>query len=180
MWIYREIYHLEEYITLKHFVNIGTLLLIVGAFYGYFTFSDYLTKWYGSVKMDKKLIDALFTNYYGLFILANYVGVLVPIVVVGFRRFRNIRNITISAVITVIALWVNRFLIVVPTLETPYIPIQDTRSEWLTYSSTWVEWSLTMAGVAVFCMLFMLATKLVPIVSISELAEENERGLMRE
>ncbi|MBG0858484.1 MAG: polysulfide reductase NrfD, partial [Bacteroidales bacterium] len=48
MWIYRKIYHLEEYITKRHFVNVGVLLTVIAAFYGYFTFSDYLTKWYGS------------------------------------------------------------------------------------------------------------------------------------
>ena len=180
MWIFRKVYHLEDLITKKHFVNVGVLLLILAAFYGYFTFSDYLTKWYGSVKMDKLLIDILFDQYYWLFILSNYVGVLVPIIVVGLPRLRNIRNITISAIITVIGLWINRFLIVVPTLETPYLPIQDTRPDWILYSSTWVEWSLTGAGIAVFCMIIMVASKFVPIVSISELAAANERELVRD
>jgi len=90
MWIFRKIYHLENYITKKHFVNVGMLLLIVSAFYGYFTFSDYLTKWYGSVKMDSILIDKLFTDFFGLFIYANYVGILIPIIIVGIKKFRTI------------------------------------------------------------------------------------------
>lgn len=178
MWIFRKVYHLEEYITKKHFINVGVLLLVVAAFYGYFTFSDYLTKWYGSVKMDKQLIDMLFTEYYWLFIISNYVGVLVPIIIVGIPRLRTIPNITIAAIITVVALWINRFLIVVPTLETPYLPIQDTRPDWLLYSSTWVEWSLTLAGIAFFCMAMMLASKFVPIISVSEMVEENELELI--
>ncbi|MCK7539079.1 MAG: hypothetical protein MZV63_53210 [Marinilabiliales bacterium] len=47
MAIFRKIYHLEKYITLKHFVNLGIVLFVIAAFFGYFTFSDYLTKWYG-------------------------------------------------------------------------------------------------------------------------------------
>jgi molybdopterin-containing oxidoreductase family membrane subunit len=180
MWIYRKIFHLQEYITKKHFINVGILLLILSAFYGYFTFSDYLTKWYGSVKMDKQLIDILFTEYYWLFIFSNYIGVLVPIIVVGLPKLRTIPNITIAAIITVLGLWVNRFLIVVPTLETPYLPIQDTRPDWILYSSTWVEWALTGAGVAVFCMAIMLASKFVPIVSVSEMVEQQERELVRD
>jgi Ni/Fe-hydrogenase subunit HybB-like protein len=43
MWIFRKVYKLEAYITKKHFVNVGVMLLILAAFYGYFTFSDYLT-----------------------------------------------------------------------------------------------------------------------------------------
>jgi len=44
----------------------------------------------------------------------------------------------------------------------------------LFYSPTWVEWSLTAAGVAVFGMLFMIISKLAPIISISELEEAEE------
>jgi len=175
MAIFRKIYHLEKYITLKHFVNLGIVLFVIAAFFGYFTFSDYLTKWYGSVKMDKILIDKLFTEFRTYFIFANYIGILTPIIIIAIPRLRTIRNITIAAVIALLALWVNRYIIIVPTLETPFLPIQDTRHDWLFYSPTWVEWSLTAAGVAVFGMLFMIISKLAPIVSISELEEADEK-----
>jgi molybdopterin-containing oxidoreductase family membrane subunit len=174
MAIFRKIYNLQEYITVKHFVNIGVILVILASFYGYFTFSDYLTKWYGSIKMDKVLIDKLFKDYFGLFIFSNYIGIIVPIVVIGFKKFRTINNITFAAVIALLALWVNRYLIVVPTLETPYLPIQDERLAWIKYSPTWVEWSLTLAGVAMMALLFMIAAKIVPIISISEMTEKVE------
>jgi molybdopterin-containing oxidoreductase family membrane subunit len=174
MWIFRKIYHLEEYITKQHFVKIGVLLFIVGAFYGYFTFADYLTKWYGSVAMDKLLIDKLFEDFFTPFIFANYIGVIIPIIIIAFPKLRTINNITLGAALTVIALWLNRYLIVVPTLETPYLPIQDIRQDWLHYSATWVEWSLTLAGVSVFALLFMIASKLAPIVSISEMVHVDD------
>ncbi len=101
MYIYRKVYHLEEYITKRHFVNVGVLLTVIAAFYGYFTFSDYLTKWYGSIKMDSMLIDKLFHDYYALFIFANYIGILLPCIIIAFPKFRTIRNITIAAVIAV-------------------------------------------------------------------------------
>jgi molybdopterin-containing oxidoreductase family membrane subunit len=176
MAIFRKIYNLEKYITLKHFVNLGIVLFVVAAFFGYFTFSDYLTKWYGSVKMDKILIDKLFTEFKTYFIFANYIGILTPVIIIAIPRLRTINNITIASVIALLALWVNRYIIIVPTLETPFIPIQDTRHDWLFYSPTWVEWSLTAAGIAVFGMLFMIISKLAPIVSISELEEAAEKN----
>ncbi|MFZ4547563.1 MAG: NrfD/PsrC family molybdoenzyme membrane anchor subunit [Bacteroidales bacterium] len=172
MYFFRRAYHLEEHITLKHFINVGVIMLVLAAFFGYFTFSEYLTKWYGSEKNDEALIKTLFDNYYSLFILSNYVGVLVPLIVVGFRKLRTIENITIAAAIVIVALWLNRYLIVVPTLETPYLPIQDSRPDWIHYSATWVEWSLTAGGVALFCLLFTLASKIIPIVQVSDLKEE--------
>ena len=172
MFFFRKVYHLEEHITLKHFVNVGVIMLVLAAFFGYFTFSEYLTKWYGSEKNDEQLIAILFKDYYSLFILSNYVGVLVPLIVVGFKKLRTINNITIAAFIVIIALWLNRYLIVVPTLESPYLPIQESRDAWAHYSATWVEWSLTAGGVALFCLLFTLASKMIPIVQVSDLKEE--------
>jgi Ni/Fe-hydrogenase subunit HybB-like protein len=177
MWIFRKIYKLEKYITLKHFSYVGYLLLIIGAFYGYFTFADYLTKWYGSQKMDARLIDKLFSSYFWLFIFANYIGILVPIIIIGIKRFRTITGIFIAALITLVALWINRFLIVVPTLETPYLPIQDYRPDWIHYSSTWVEWSLSAAGIAIFVILLMLFSKFIPIISISEMTEKDKEPI---
>jgi molybdopterin-containing oxidoreductase family membrane subunit len=179
MWIFRKVYHLEEFITKRHFVNVGVLLTIIAAFYGYFTFSDYLTKWYGSIKMDSILIDKLFSEYYALFIFANYIGILIPGIIIALPRFRTIPNITIAAVIAVLALWVNRYIIVIPTLETPFLPIQDTRAEWIKYSPTWIEWSLTFAGVSIFVMLFMLISKIVPIISISEMQEKDKEEILK-
>ncbi len=173
MQLFRKIYKLEKYITKKHFVNVGYLLLIIAAFYGYFTFSDYLTKWYGSVKMDKILIDKLFEDYYLMFIIANYLGILIPLIIVGFPKFRTIRNIVIAAVIALVGLWFNRYIIVVPTLETPFLPIQDYRMDFIKYSPTWVEWALTAAGVAVFGIFMMLVSKIAPLVSISEMEASN-------
>ena len=178
MWIFRKVYHLEEYITKRHFVNVGVLLTVIAAFYGYFTFSDYLTKWYGSIKMDSILIDKLFSQYYSLFIFANYIGILLPGIIIAFPRFRTIPNITIAAIIAVLALWVNRYIIVIPTLETPFLPIQDIRPDWIKYSPTWIEWSLTLAGVSIFGMLFMLISKIAPIVSISEMQEKDKVELL--
>ena len=70
----------------------------------------------------------------------------------------------------VMAMWVRRYLIVVPTLETPLIPMQDTRPEYVHYTATWIEWSLTLAGVAAFLLIFTIAAKLVTIISVSEYA----------
>ena len=175
MWIFRKIYHLEEYITKKHFVSVGVIMLVLAAFFGYFTFSDYLTKWYGSQKNDELLIQLLFKEFYWPFIISNYVGVLLPLIVVGIPKLRTITNITITAVVVIIALWLNRYIIVVPTLEAPYLPIQDARPEWMKYTATWIEWSLTAAGVAVFCLLFTLGSKFVPIIPVTGLKDNESK-----
>ena len=174
MAVFRKVFDLQEYITRRHFVAIGVLMVVLAALFGYFTFSDYLTKWYGSEKNDESLIRILFTQYYWPFIFSNYIGVLIPLLVIGIPKLRTITNIVISAVIVVAALWVNRYLIVVPTLESPYLPIQDSRAAWAYYNPTWVEYSLTAAGVALFCLLYTIGAKFVPVMNVSEMAEANK------
>jgi Ni/Fe-hydrogenase subunit HybB-like protein len=63
---------------------------------------------------------------------------------------------------------------IVPVLETPYIPIQDFREDWVNYSATWIEWSMTLAGAAIFILLFVFVSKLAPIIPVSEMLEEKE------
>ena len=129
--------------------------------------------------MDSMLIDKLFHDYFTLFIFANYIGILLPCIIIAFPKFRTIRNITVAAVIAVTALWVNRYIIVIPTLETPFLPIQDTRPDWIRYSPTWIEWALTLAGISVYGMLFMLVSKIAPIISISEMKEVDKIEIMK-
>ncbi len=178
LWVYRKLYHLEKYITYKHFNYLGTILLVLGALYGYFTFSEYLTGWYGSEKWELELIHKLFDFHeFGLmFVFAAVIGVILPIVIIAIPKLRTINNIAFASAIVVVAMWVKRYIIIIPTLETPLLPMQDTRMDYVHYSITWVEWLLTFAGFASFCLFFYLFSKFIPIVPVSEttLVEEEE------
>ena len=178
MWGYRKVFHLEKYITKKHFDYLGMLLLILAAIYGYFTFSEYLTDWYTSETWNARVLQKLFDLHQcgWWFYFSVLVGNLLPIIVIGIKKFRTINSVAFVSFVAVIALWVKRYLIIVPTLETPLFPIQDTRAAWVHYSPTWVEWALTAGGVATFIFAFMLLSKYVPIVPValvSKPAEEN-------
>lgn len=168
LWIFRKFYHLESYITKIHFNYLGIILLVLGALYGYFTFSEYLTSWYGSETWDMELLSKLFSanEYWWWFFFAAFIGVIVPIVIIIVPKFRNINSITFASLIAVLALWVKRYLIIIPTLETPLLPLQDMRAEYIHYTPTIIEWLLTFAGIAMFCLLFFLFSKFVPLIPI--------------
>jgi len=179
MYLIRKIYKLEKYIRKIHFIGAGIVLLIISLLFGYFTFSEYFAKWFSHKTNDEELLNTLFSRYFWEFILANYIGVLVPIVILFFKKLRTIKSITFAAVIAVLGLWLNRYLIVIPTLETPYIPIQDTRPEFIFYTATWIEYALSFAGIAAFILMFKLIMKFVPIIPMSgiidqERCEENK------
>ena len=175
MYLIRKFYHLEHYIRKVHFIGAGIILLVISLLFGYFTFSEYFSRWFSHKTHDVNLLNTLFNRYFWMFIFANYIGVLVPIIILFFKKFRTIKSITFAAVIAVLGLWFNRYLIVVPTLETPYLPIQDTRPEFIHYSATWIEWALSFAGVAAFILFFILLMRLVPIIPMSGIID-NERA----
>ncbi|MDX1829074.1 MAG: NrfD/PsrC family molybdoenzyme membrane anchor subunit [Lutibacter sp.] len=167
MYLTRKYFNLEKYIIRSHFIWAGAFFLIISLLYGYFTFSDYFAKWFSHKSGDINLLETLFDRYFWEFIFANYLGVILPLVILSIKKLRTIKLITFAAVIGVLGLWLNRYLIVIPTLETPYLPIQDTRPEFIHYTATWVEWSLTFAGIASFLLLFTLIIKFIPVVPIS-------------
>lgn len=175
MWVFRKYYKLESYITKIHFNYLGTILMILGALYAYFTFSEYLTSWYGSETWEMEVLFRLFdpNEYWWWFFFAAILGVLLPIIVILIPKFRSINSITFVSAVAVFALWVKRYLIIIPTLETPLLPLQDMRPEYIHYSPTLVEWLLTFAGVALFCLLFFLFSKFIPIVPVIK-GDENK------
>ncbi len=173
-WYTRRMYKLEKYITPQHFDYLAYMMLVLAAGYGYFTFSEYFTSWYGSEKWDSELIRKLFSadEYGWMTLLTNVFGVVVPIIFVAVRKLRTPNNLFVVSAIMVLAMWVKRYLIVVPTLLTPLLPMQDTRQEYIHYTITWVEWALTFGGVALFFLIFTLAGKFITLIEVAELPRE--------
>ncbi|MFA5895962.1 MAG: NrfD/PsrC family molybdoenzyme membrane anchor subunit [Thermoplasmata archaeon] len=165
MAIFRRVYHLEKYITVRHFRNLGALLLVLDLVVIYFTLSEYLTAAYGAESQDVLWLKALATGGYAyLFWLMVVGGFIVPAILLALRR--TITGIVLASVLVSVAMWLERFLIVVPTLMTPQMG-----SSWNLYTPSWVEWSITAAGLAGFALLCAVFSKLFPIVSMWETSE---------
>lgn len=170
MWFYRKWYNIGEFITDRQFNNLGILLLLLISTYGYFTFSEYITVWYSSGEWEAAVMEKLFSmeEFGWSFHLSNLLAIAVPVVLLLFRRFRKPNPVMILSLIVVVAMWVRRYLTVVPTLETTLLPMQDTRPEYVEYTATWVEWSLVFAGASTFIVFCILIPKIVNLIPISE------------
>jgi molybdopterin-containing oxidoreductase family membrane subunit len=98
---------------------------------------------------------------------------LVPLAMLSNHRLRGRVWVTVVASVSVeIGMWLERFLIVVPSLSHPRLPLTAAL-----YQATWVEWSLLAGFVAMFVLLYAAFTKLFPIVSIWEIREGRERSV---
>jgi molybdopterin-containing oxidoreductase family membrane subunit len=69
-------------------------------------------------------------------------------------------------------MWLKRYIIIVPTLYSPRIPVQGVPWEWAHYQPTWVEWSITAGAFATFILLYTLFSKMFPVISIWETNEQ--------
>ena len=115
MYLIRKYLKLENYIRKVHFIGAGLVLLVISLLYGYFTFAEYFSRWFSHSRSNHELLETLFSRYFWLFILANYIGVLVPIFILSIKKLRTVNWISFSALIAVLGLWLNRYIIVVPT-----------------------------------------------------------------
>ena len=162
-------YHLDRYITLAHFKKLASLLLAVNLIYIYFTISEYLTMGYMSEGPDKKLLDALLTGRFAtMFWVMAVTGLFVPALLLALPWTRTFKGIVFASVLINIGMWLKRYVIVVPTLASPFMPIVSQDDKPLTYAPTWVEWSITAGAFAGFALLYILFSKVFPIVSIWE------------
>ncbi len=167
--VFRWVYRLEKYITLQHFRYLGSLLLVLDLIVIYFTVSEYLTAAFGAETQDVLWLRVLTSGPYAyLFWIMLIGGFIFPAFLLSFQR--SIRGIVLASVLVNVAMWLERFLIVVPTLMAPQIG-----ADWALYTPTWIEWSLTAAAFAGFVLLCAIFSKLFPIVSIWETRGEPVR-----
>ncbi|MBI4233933.1 MAG: polysulfide reductase NrfD [Chloroflexi bacterium] len=172
MFIFRRVYHLEEYFTLKHFRYLAYMLAAFGVLYLYFTFAEYLTVIYKLEGGDKLLLEQLFLGSYSLLVWPGFFGgQILPILLVALPWTRTIPILFVASLLVNIGMWIKRFVIVVPSLSLPLMPYQ-----WGMYTPTWVEFAITAASLGGFALVFTLFTKLFPIISVWEMQEGWERA----
>jgi len=164
MSIIRKTMHFEKYLTPHHFDNLAKLLLLMSLLWLYFSFAENLTVWYGNEPKEMNVFGVrtrgTFSIYFWTMVFCNFV---VPFVLLGVKRLRTIRTSTIAAIAVLIGMWLERYIIVVPTLAVTRLPAVSGG-----YSPTWVEISITIATFAVMALLYLLFSKLFPIVSVWE------------
>lgn len=181
MALFRRAYHLELYLRPEHFHKLAKILLALSLLYAYFTLSEYLTTWYGGASTEVRLLDRLAgdTGFGMAFWLWAAFGLFVPIALLLFPSRRSLPSIVTASVLINIGMWLKRYLIVVPTLETPYLPAS---SAGITphYFPSIVECTITAGAFAAFMLLFTLFSRLFPILSIWETAEDAEEEMATE
>ncbi len=168
MAVLRKVYHLEEYITEKHFVYLGYLLATFSLIMVYGNVSEYLTTGYkmteGTEFHFRQLFLGQFAGFYWFYLLG---GLVLPGLLVLIPSTRNIWGVVAASILVVAAMWIERYFIVVSGFRVPLMPYEPS-----TYAPTWVELSVMAAGFALFALLITLFVKIFPIIAVWEVAED--------
>jgi Ni/Fe-hydrogenase subunit HybB-like protein len=165
MALLRKFLHLEEYLRPVHFENLGKLLLVMSLLWFYFVFAERLTGWYGNESSEMAVFwltqRGSFSPLFWTMVFCNF---LIPFPLLAIKKFRTITGTAIASATVVVGMWIERFLIIVPSLSHKYLPYS-----WGTYRPTWVEITITAGTFAGMALLYMLFSKFVPIISVWEL-----------
>jgi molybdopterin-containing oxidoreductase family membrane subunit len=174
MALIRWVYGLGDYLKDVHFNNLGLLLLVMSFAWFYFTASEFLTTFYGNEPAHMAIfwmkINGAYAPHFWTMVAMCFV---IPVAILCNKRTRTIVGTVIASVCVNIGMYLERFIIVVPSLSQPRMP----HAENIVYSPSWVEWSILAGCFAAFILFYVLFTKVFPIVSIWEVQEGREKSI---
>jgi Ni/Fe-hydrogenase subunit HybB-like protein len=163
---------LEEYLTDKVFNNMGLLFVTFALIWGYFTFAEHLTVWYGNEPSEMAVFsERISGDYAKIFWTMIVLNIVIPLGVLAFPSGRRPLATAVVGLGVLIGMWIERFLIVVGTLRLPRLDFTVG-----TYQATWVEWGILVGSFGLFGLLYFLFVQFAPIVSIWEVREGEQLG----
>jgi Ni/Fe-hydrogenase subunit HybB-like protein len=170
MTLIRKAWHFERWIGEKQYNYLGLLLLVMSAFWGYFTLAEYLTTGYASLVHETHVIQTKLTGEYAPWFWTMIVcNLVIPFAILLWRRGRTPTGTFIAAVSVAIGMWIERFTIVAPTLTQPSLGFEPA-----VYTPTITEVAITAGSLALFAILFLLFFKVFPAMSVWEVEEGEE------
>jgi molybdopterin-containing oxidoreductase family membrane subunit len=172
MALLRKSLRLEEYLQPVHFSNLGKLLLTFSLLWFYFTFAERLTTWYGNGEAEMAVFwSTVRGDFAPLFWTMVTLNFLIPVPILAIKKLRTIAGTVVASMCIVAGMWLERFLIVVPSLQRKFLPYS-----WGSYRPTWAEITLMASGFGLMALLYLVFSKLVPMIAIWELKVGMQHG----
>ncbi len=167
MIIIRRAFHLEDYLTPLHFDNMGKLLLVICLLWSYAYFVEVQTTWYAHEPIEWEVWSFMSGKYTPLLLLMLIGNSVLPVSALCFKKIRrSVRAMLVITVLINIAMFIERYLIIVPSLSHKNMPFV-----WGSYSPSWVELSVTAAAFAGFTLMYTLFAKFFPMVAVTDVRD---------
>ncbi|MCB0286783.1 MAG: polysulfide reductase NrfD, partial [Calditrichaeota bacterium] len=166
----RKIFSLEKYITVDDFEKLAKLLMLTGLIVSYAYIVELALAIYsGNVFEYEQFVYRLTGDYawaYWTMILCNVIS---PLSLFVTRLRRSLIYLWILSIPINIGMWFERFNIIVISLAKDFDPYN-----FGIYSPSMIEWGITIGSFGWFFMWFLMFTKTIPVLPVTELKEEVE------
>lgn len=173
MYVYRIRYGLKDYFEDLHFDRMGKLLVLVCLVYLYFNINEFLVPAYKMKSAEGVHLKDLFSGGYAfLFWFVQIAGIALPILLIQLKYFRKPLPLTIISVFVLFSSWFKRYLIVIPTMEHPFLPVQNVPEHFHHYAPTSTEIMIMLFSFFASILIISVLAKLFPVITIWEYAEE--------
>ena len=173
MYAYRIRYGLKDYFEDIHFDQMGKTVVFVSLVYLYFNINEFLVPGYKMKLAEGVHLTNLFTgSFSSMFWIVQVVGLVLPIILLLLKYFRKPLPIAIISFFVLVSAWFKRYLIVIPTMEHPFLPVQNVPENFHTYTPTSIEIMITLFSFFAALLIISVLAKLFPVITIWEYAED--------
>jgi Ni/Fe-hydrogenase subunit HybB-like protein len=177
MYVFRKYYHLEKYLTEKHFEKMGRVVVLLALLYLYFNINEYMVPAFKMKKSEEAHLEGLFTGEFApLFWFAIIVGMIIPVIILLFKKGRRPFPMFIAGIMIVVGAWFKRYLIVTPTLLHPFLPISDVPAGYHHYFPSWEEWAIAIGSLSGALLVITFFARIYPVIPIQETITERHEN----
>jgi molybdopterin-containing oxidoreductase family membrane subunit len=163
----RAAYNLRDMITDRHLENCAKFMLTTGLIVAYGYILETFFGFYSSNLYEKSM---MMNRYHGYYAVAYWSLIAINIGFVNILWFKKIRRSPIAlffvSVIILIAMWLERFVIVVISLQKDFLS-----SSWGIYVPTRWDWMTYLGTLGLFFFAFLLFIRVLPMISIFEMRD---------
>ncbi len=163
--IARRVFHLEDFITLRHFDKIAKVMMATGMMVGYAYLMEFFMAWYSGNPYE---IFTFLNRALGPYAWAYWImigcNVLVP-QILWFRKMRSsIPALFVISLLVNVGMWFERFVIIVTSLSRDFLP-----SSWDYFKPTIWDISTFVGTFGLFLTMFLLFLRFLPMIAMSEI-----------
>ncbi len=161
----RKVFHLEDFITMRHLDNMGKVLLATGLIVGYGYMMEAFSAFYSGNQYERFMILNRMTGPYAVM---YWMLIACNIVTPQFLWFRKVRArigaLFAIAMVVNLGMWLERFVIVITSLHRDFLP-----SSWGMYYPTRWDFFTFFGTIGLFLFLVFLFIRFLPLISIFEM-----------
>ena len=154
----------------------GKIVVLLALVYLYFNINEYLVPAFKMKKAEEHHLQSLATGEFArLFWTAMVTSMIVPVIVLLFPKGRKPFPAFLIGILVVVGSWFKRYLIVTPTMLSPFLPMYNVPDSYKHYFPSWEEWAISTGSLAGTLLIITIFTRLFPIIPIHETIEEMEK-----